>query len=110
MAQRNRLTNAQLMNQDVRNRLQAEGLAGRTGIGMQEAQARSAYEQMLQERNWQTAQQEAMQNWQRGNQVSDVNAQNTNAYNNQVIQAMLGLVPQAPGMDLSGLMAQLGLG
>ena len=108
MAQGNRLNNAQIANQDVMNRINAIGLQGTTGLNLGEAQARSQYDQQMQERNWQTAQQEAMENWQRQNQVSDLNSQNTNSYNNQLIQAMLGLIPQAGTATLPTLQS-LGL-
>ena len=60
----------------------------------------------------QIAQQEAMQNWQRGNEVQDVNQAAANSYRNSQMQALLGLVPQliqSPGLNLPSL-AALGMG
>ena len=102
MQQRNRLTNANIMGTDVQNRINAAGLGLNTGIGMQEAQARSQYEQQMQERNWQTAQQEALQNWQRGNEVT----QQSQEYRNAQIQALLGLLPELKGTTLQMPTAQ----
>jgi hypothetical protein len=105
LAQRNRLTNAQIGNQDVQNRINAFGLQGRTGIGLQESKARTAHEQMVADRNWQIQQEEAQANWQRANQVSDTNMQNTNAYRNSQLETMLGLLPQLGTLTLPTLQA-----
>ena len=107
-AQRNRLNNAQIQNQDVMARINAIGLQGNTGINITEARARSEYEQMVAERNAEIAQQEAMANWQNQNQVQQMNASNANDYNNQVLQTVLGLVGEAEGLNFPSLRA-LGL-
>ena len=108
VAQGNRLNTAQFSGQDAVNRLAQTGLAGTAGLNIGEATARSAYDQQAQERNWQTAQQEALTNWQRQNTVADANAQNSSAYRNQVLQALLGLMPDMAGLTMPDL-AALGL-
>jgi hypothetical protein len=45
----------------------------------------------------QLAQQAALANWQRQNQVSDVNVGNTNDYNTALIQQLIGLIPNFQG-------------
>lgn len=100
-AQTNRLANAQQYGTQAREGITAAGRAGQLGIDLGQGQAQSAWQQRADERAYQDyqmqqqlLQQEAMQNWQRANTVQDTNATNTNSYNNAVLQAMLGLLPQ----------------
>jgi hypothetical protein len=100
-AQRNRLNTATLSGEDARRRIAEMGQAGTAGLNIGEATARSAFDQQAQERNWETAQQEALANWQRANTVTDTNTQNQNAYRNQVLQALLGVFPNLAGTGLA---------
>jgi hypothetical protein len=104
MAQQGRLGTAQLSGQDAINRIRALGLGGQTGINMQEGQAKSAYDQRVEQ--WaredaalqqQIAQQEAQANWQQGNEYLT----QQQAYRNAQIQAMLGLLPEMKGTALN---------
>ena len=100
-AQTNRLANAQQYGTQARDAITAQGRAGTLGIDLAQGQAQGAWQQRADERAYQDyqmqqqlLQQEALQNWQRANTVQDTNATNTNSYNNAVLQAMLGLLPQ----------------
>jgi hypothetical protein len=102
--QRSRLANAQQYGNQAIQAINAAAAGGRLGINLGQAQAQAAWQQRADDRAYQDsqiqqqiAQQEALQNWQRANQVQDTNAQNLNSYNNAVAQAMLGLLPQIQG-------------
>jgi hypothetical protein len=116
IANRNRLGNVQQQSLDTQNALNVAALSGRTGIGLQRAGAESAYAQQIQQmmrEDWQAqqqaAQQEALANWQRANQVQDFNATNINSYRNNELQALLGLLPSLAG-NPAGLPTMQALG
>jgi hypothetical protein len=99
--QRNRLANAQQYGTQATDAITAAKRAGDLGLNLGQGQAQSVWQQAADQRAYQDyqmqqqiLQQEAMENWQRANQVQDTNATNTNAYNNSVLSAMLGLLPQ----------------
>ena len=108
--QRARLANAQQYGNQATQGIQAAGRAGTLGIDLGQGQAQSAWQQRADERAYQdyqqqqqVLQQEAMQNWQRGNQVQDLNTTNQNQYRNSELQALLGLLPQmiqSPNLNL----------
>ena len=103
-AQRNRLNRVQTDRGTTGRAIDAAMLQGRTGIGMQRGQAQTAFNERAEQMRNQIAQQEAMANWTRQNEVGDLNAQTTNAYRNQQIQALLGLLPGlAKGVQLPDL-------
>lgn len=99
-AQRNRLGAVQTDRNWTNNMLNMAQLQGQTGIGLQEGQAKQAWQQRAddrallnaQQRN-QLAQQEALANWQRQNEVGDTNNANKTAYYNSVMSALTGLLP-----------------
>jgi hypothetical protein len=91
--QQNRLNRVQTDRGTTNRAIDAASLQGMTGIGLQRSQAQAAFQQRMAEMNQQIAQQEAMANWERANQVSDLNTSNLNSYQNAQIQALLGLVP-----------------
>jgi hypothetical protein len=102
--QTNRLGAAQMQGVDAVNRINALGLGGTTGINMQRGQAKSAYDQRVEE--WaredamqaqQIAQQEAMSNWQQGNAGID----QEQAYRNATLEAILGILPGLAGTTLA---------
>jgi len=119
IAQRSRLANAQQYGNQAVQGINAAASAGRLGLGLGQAQAQGAWQQRADERAYQDyqmqqqiAQQEAMQNWQRANQVQDTNLTNQNQYRNAEMQSLLGLLPQliqSPGLSLPSLQA-LGMG
>lgn len=96
-AQANRLRRAQIDAGTTNRALDVAALQGQTGIGLQRSQAQSAFQQRVAEMQNQIAQQEAMANWQRQNEVSDVNASNQNSYINAQMQALLGIMPDLKG-------------
>lgn len=107
--QTNRLGAAQMSGTDAENRIRALGLGGTAGINMQRGQAKSAYDQRVEDwaredaqQQQQVLQQEAMQNWQRGNTVTE----QQQAYRNAAIEALLGLLPELKGTTLSMPTAQ----
>ena len=109
MAQRNRLQQVGQDRNTTNRALDVAALQGRTGIGMQKAQARDEWRTRADEIRAQLAQQEAMANWTRQNQVVDLNATDAASYRNQVIQALLGMMPNvAEGVDLPELEELLG--
>ncbi len=119
LAQRNRLANAQQYGNQALAGITAAGRAGNLGIDLGQGQAQQAWQQRADERAYQDyqlqqqlLQQEALQSWQRANQIQDTNAANTNSYNNSVLQSLLGLLPSMsanPGLVYPS-MAALGLG
>jgi hypothetical protein len=110
IAQRSRLGNAQQYGNQAVNAINAAAAGGRLGINLGQAGAQSQWQQRADDRAYQDyqlqqqlAQQEALQNWQRANQVSDTNFTNQNQYSNSELQALLGLLPQFiqnPGLNL----------
>jgi len=119
IAQRGRLANAQLYGNQAADAIRAAAQGGRLGLNIGQAQAQSAWQQAADQRAYedyqmqqQIAQQEALQNWQRANQVTDTNQAATNSYRNAEMQALLGLLPElikSPGLTPPSL-ASLGLG
>ena len=99
--QRNRLNRVQTDRGTTNMAIDAAQLQGLTGIGLQRSQAQAAWQQQADQMRAQIAQQEAMQNWQRANQVSDLNASNRNSYTNAEMQALLGLLPDLKGTTLA---------
>ena len=108
-AQQNRLSRVQTDRGTTNRAIDAAMLQGRTGIGLQRGQAQTAFNERSEQMRNQIAQQEAMANWTRQNQVTDTNAQNQAAYRNQQIQTMLGLLPNLGRLSLPDLQA-LGMG
>jgi hypothetical protein len=118
VAQRNRLSAVQADRGTTNRALDMAMLAGNTGIGLQEGQARQAWQQRADDRGLlnaqqraQIAQQEAMANWQRQNQVGDTNVSNNMQYREGVLGQLTNLLPlltQAGGLTLPDL-ASLGL-
>jgi hypothetical protein len=103
-AQQNRLNRVQTDRGTTNRAIDAAQLQGQTGIGLQRGQAQTAFNERLREMQQQQAQQEAMANWTRQNQVGDLNTQTTNEYRNQQIQALLGLLPGlAQGVQMPDL-------
>jgi hypothetical protein len=102
--QRSRLANAQQYGTQATDAITAAGRAGNLGLNLGQGQAQSAWQQRADE--WaredsqmqqQVLQQEAMNNWQRQNQVQDLNTTNTNSYTNSTLQALFGLLPSIQG-------------
>ena len=117
IAQRNRLGAVQMDANQTARALDMAGLQGRTGIDLQQSQAKNAWQQRADDRaydaynnSYNQQAQAALANWQRQNQLSDTNYQTNNAYTNSQMQAMLGLLPQLIGTNLSlpDVMAFLG--
>jgi peptidoglycan hydrolase-like protein with peptidoglycan-binding domain len=78
-----------------------EGNMLNLGVNMSEAKGKNAFDQMLQGLMFDTAGQEATQNWQRGNTVSDTNIGNANTWNSGLMQTLLAMVgAKAPGTTL----------
>ena len=100
-AQRNRLNRVATDRGTTNRAIDAAMLQGNTGIGLQRSQAQSQWQQQADAARNQIAQQEAMANWTRQNQVADTNAGNMNSYRNQQIQALLGLMPSLYGTNLT---------
>lgn len=117
--QRSRLEGAQQYGTQATDALNAARRASEMGLDLGQGQAQSAWQSAADQRAYedyqmqqQVLQQEAMQNWQRANQVQDTNATNANSYTNSTLQALLGLLPQLqsnPGLSLPTLQS-LGLG
>jgi hypothetical protein len=116
--QRNRLANAQQYGTQATDAITAARRAGDLGLNLGQGQAQSAWQQAADQRAYQDyqmqqqiAQQEAQANWERQNQIQDVNSTNTNSYNNSVLSALLGMLPQLqtnPNLSLPTLQS-LGL-
>jgi hypothetical protein len=100
-AQRNRLNRVQTDRGTTNMAIDAANLGGQTGIEMQQGQAQTAFNERVEAARNQIAQQEAMANWQRGNEVSDLNMANSNSYTNAQLQALLGLMPEFKGSSLT---------
>jgi hypothetical protein len=99
--QRSRVGNAQQYGNQAVNAINAAAAGGRLGINLNQAQAQAAWQQRADERAYQDyqiqqqlAQQEALQSWQRANQVQDTNFQTGNEYRNTSLSALLGLLPE----------------
>lgn len=116
-AQQNRLGNVQMDANTTNRAIDMAALQGKAGIGLQQGQAQQAWKQRQDDQayqDWQNqqnvAQQNALQNWQRGNQVADTNLSNNASWQNTTVQALLGLLPQLAGQQLSlPTLQQLGL-
>jgi hypothetical protein len=116
--QRNRQANAQQYGTQATDAITAARRAGDLGLNLGQGQAQSQWQQAADQRAYQdyqmqqqVAQNEAMQNWQRQNQISDTDLTNTNSYNNAVLSALLGMLPQIqtnPNLSLPTLQS-LGL-
>src|SRR5207342_3098718 len=96
-----RLANAQQYGTQATDAITAAKRAGDLGLNLGQGQAQSAWQTAADQRAYQDyqmqqqiAQQEAQANWERANQIQDVNSQNTNSYNNSVLSSLLGLLPQ----------------
>jgi len=101
LMQRNRQANAQQYGTQATDAITAAKRAGDLGLNLGQGQAQSAWQTAADQRAYQDyqmqqqiAQQEAQANWERANQIQDVNSQNTNSYNNSVLSSLLGLLPQ----------------
>ena len=99
-AQRNRLGAVQTDRNWTNNMLNMAQLQGQTGIGLQEGQAKQAWQGRADDRALLNAQtryqgdtQGALANWQRANEVGDTNNASQSAYYNSVISALTGLLP-----------------
>lgn len=117
--QTNRLANAQQYGNQANQSIQAAGRAGQLGIDQAQSGAQAQWQKAADDRSYQDyqmqqqlAQQEAMANWQRQNQVADTNNTTQNSYRNEQLQAILGLLPQLIGQNSLQLpdLASLGLG
>jgi hypothetical protein len=119
IAQRGRIGNAQQYGTQAQQAIQAAGRAGGLGLDLGQTQAQAAWQKAADDRAYQDyqmqqqlAQQEALQNWQRSNQVQDANTTATNTYRNSELSSLLGLLPQliqSRTLNLPSL-ASLGLG
>ena len=118
-AQRNRLSANDT--RTTQNQLALQALQRSLGLGIDqtETQARGQWQSAADQWNeaqrqaqYQAQQQEALANWQRQNQVTDTNTQNTASYRNQVLQSLLALAQGNVGNNGITLpsMAALGLG
>jgi hypothetical protein len=94
------LGNVQMDANQTQRALDMAKLGGLTGIGMQRGQAEQQWKQLQEDRaynDWGSQQaalqQEAMQNWQRQNQVGDSNASNQNAWRQSVIDQVSAMLP-----------------
>lgn len=109
-AQQNRLRNVRQDQMQTQRGFDMAGLQGRTGIDIQQSQAKNQWQQMADARAYDAynnaynqQSQGALANWQRQNQLADTNYSSNNAYTNSQLQAMLGLLPQliaSPGLTL----------
>lgn len=78
-----------------------EGNMLNLGVNMGQAKAKTAWDQMLRQAQYEAAQQEAATNWQRQNTVGDTNVGNRNAWNSGLMQTLLAMVgARAPGTTL----------
>ncbi len=100
-AQRNRLSAVQADRGTTNTALDMAQLQGQTGIGLQQGQAQQAWQQRADDRQLtnaqaqaQIAQQQALANWQRQNEVGDANTTNANTYHQSVLSALTSLLPQ----------------
>ena len=96
-AQANRLRRTHTDANMTQRALDVAALQGRTGIGLQRSKAQADWQQRVDEMRQQIAQQEAMANWQRQNEVADLNASNRNSYINAQMGALLQLLPEFKG-------------
>jgi hypothetical protein len=77
-----------------------EGNMLNLGVNMAEAKGKGAFDQRLQDAMLQEQQQEAMQNWQRQNTVTDTNVGNWNDWSQAAIKQYMELIGAAPGVNL----------
>ena len=78
-----------------------EGNMLNLGVNMSEARGKTAFDQALQQAMMEAANQEAMQNWTRRNQVADTNVGAQNQWNQDILNTYLQLVGgTAPGTTL----------
>jgi len=97
--QRRQAGNLMGLEGDRRTMDQNLGLEGNLlglGVNMAETKGKNAYDERVDA----IRQQEAMQNWQRKNQVSDTNVGNWNNWSQAAIKAYMELVGAAPGVNL----------
>ncbi len=108
--QGNRLSAVQADRGTTQRALDMARLQGNTGIGLQEGQAKQQWQQRADDRSLlnaqqraQLAQQEALANWQRQNEVGDANVNSKSSYNQQMLSALASLLPSliAQGGTLS---------
>ncbi len=107
-AQRNRLGAVQTDRNWTNNMLNMAQLQGQTGIGLQEGQAKQAWQQRADDRSLLNAQtryqgdtQAALANWQRANEVGDTNNAQKTAYYNNVLSQLTNLLPLLMGSGLN---------
>lgn len=87
--------------QTMDTNLGLEGNMLNLGVNMGQARGQSSWDQMVKQAQYEAAQQEAAQNWQRGNTVSDQNVGNLNQWNQGLFQQLLAMVgAKAPGTTL----------
>jgi hypothetical protein len=102
--QRRQQANQQALMGDRATTEQNLGLEGNLlnlGVNMSQAKGQNAWDQMLKQLGFDTATQEAAQNWQRGNTVGDTNVANRNQWNQGLMQTLLSIVgAKAPGTTL----------
>lgn len=106
--QANRLSALQADRGTTQRALDMARLQGMTGIGLQEGQAKQAWQQRADDRamvnaqqRYQGSSQEALANWQRANEVGDLNVGNTNSYRNTILSQLAQLLPSLYGTGLS---------
>jgi hypothetical protein len=86
---------------DMNKNLDLEQLLLSLGVDMGQAKGQTAWDQMIKQAGFDTATQEAAQNWQRGNTVGDTNVTNNNAWNQGLISTLLSIIgSKAPGTTL----------
>lgn len=89
--------------QTMDTNLGLEGTMLGLGVNMAKAKGQSQWEQMIRQAQYDAANTEASQNWQRGNTVGDTNVGNRNAWNSGLMQTLLSIVgAKAPGTTLPG--------
>jgi len=107
-AQRNRLGAVETDRNWTNNMLNMAQLQGQTGIGLQEGQAKQAWQGRADDRALLNAQtryqgdtQGALANWQRQNEVGDTNNAQKTAYYNNVLSQLTNLLPLLMGSGLN---------
>ena len=87
--------------QMMETNLGLEGNMLNLGVNMGQARGQTAWDQMVRQAQLEAANQEAAQNWQRGNTVGDTNVANRNAWNQGLMQTLLSIIgARAPGTTL----------
>lgn len=109
-AQQNRLGAIRSDRATTADALRIAALQGRTGIGLQKAQAKDAWRQRVEDARNAIRQQEALANFQQANTVQQFNATNSNSFRNNLISAFIGLIPSlAEGVDMPDINELLGI-